>query len=84
MMQEKIGVLFMGHKKKFVSDYIVYTDGGCAFNPGGPGGCAAVILNAKTEERTELSESYRCTTNNRMEVMAVILALEKIVSERLW
>lgn len=68
----------MGHKKKFVSNYIVYTDGGCAFNPGGPGGCAAVILNAKTGERTELSESYRCTTNNRMEVMAVILALEKI------
>nr|WP_317427962.1 ribonuclease H [uncultured Blautia sp.] len=59
-------------------DYLVYTDGGCAFNPGGPGGCAAVILNRKTGERTELSESYQCTTNNRMEVMAVIIAMEKI------
>lgn len=71
-------MLFMGHKKNFVPDYIVYTDGGCAFNPGGSGGCAAVILNTKTGERTELSESYQCTTNNRMEVMAVILALKNI------
>lgn len=65
-------------KKKIAPDYLVYTDGGCAFNPGGPGGCAAVILNRKTGERTELSESYQCTTNNRMEVMAVIIAMEKI------
>lgn len=68
----------MANKKNFDPDYIVYTDGGCAFNPGGPGGCAAVILNTKTGERMELSESYQCTTNNRMEVMAVILALENI------
>lgn len=68
----------MANKKNFDPDYIVYTDGGCAFNPGGPGGCAAVILNTKTGERTELSESYQCTTNNRMEVMAVIMAMEKI------
>ena len=52
----------MAKKKNFTPDYIVYTDGGCAFNPGGPGGCAAVILNNKTGERTELSESYQCTT----------------------
>ena len=68
----------MANKKNFDPDYIVYTDGGCAFNPGGPGGCAAVILNTKTGKRTELSESYQCTTNNRMEIMAVILAVEKI------
>ena len=37
-----------------------------------------MILNTKTGKRTELSESYQCTTNNRMEIMAVILALEKI------
>lgn len=68
----------MANKKNFDPDYIVYTDGGCAFNPGGPGGCAAVILNTKTGKRTELSESYQCTTNNHMEIMAVILAVEKI------
>ena len=41
-------------KKK--SNYIIYTDGGCAINPGGPGGCAAVIINTETGEYKTLSE----------------------------
>lgn len=72
----------MGKRKKSVKtvnvDYIVYTDGGCAYNPGGPGGCAAVVINKKTEERVEYREAYESTTNNRMEIMAVILAMESI------
>ena len=58
--------------------YIIYTDGGCAYNPGGPGGCAAVLINADTGEISEYSAGYKATTNNRMEIMAVILALKHI------
>lgn len=54
---------------------IIYTDGGCSGNPG-PGGYGAVILDGK--ERIELSGGYQLTTNNRMEMMACIVALEKI------
>ncbi len=54
---------------------IVYTDGGCRGNPG-PGGYGAVILDGET--RTELVQGYRKTTNNRMELMACIVALEAL------
>lgn len=57
-------------------DFIIYTDGGCAVNPGGPGGCAAVIIDTSTGEITEKSEGYLSTTNNRMEMMAMVLALK--------
>ena len=59
-------------------DYIIYTDGGCAVNPGGPGGYAAVIIDCSTGEVTEYSGGFASTTNNRMEVMATIVALEQI------
>ncbi|MHB8771733.1 MAG: ribonuclease HI [Syntrophales bacterium] len=51
---------------------MIYTDGGCFENPG-PGGYGAVIVAG--EQRTELSEGFRLTTNNRMELMACIAAL---------
>jgi ribonuclease HI len=54
---------------------LVYTDGGCLGNPG-PGGYGAVILDR--EERTELAQGFRLTTNNRMELMACIVALEAL------
>jgi ribonuclease HI len=54
---------------------IVYTDGGCLGNPG-PGGYGAVILEG--EDRTELSQGFRLTTNNRMELLACIVALEAL------
>lgn len=60
------------------SRYIVYTDGGCAFNPGGPGGYGAVIVDTKTGEINELSGGYFSSTNNRMELMAMIAALSEI------
>lgn len=59
-------------------DYIIYTDGGCAVNPGGPGGCAAVIIDTSTGEIIEKSEGYVSTTNNRMEMMAMILAFQDL------
>lgn len=54
----------------------IYTDGGCAYNPGGPGGYGVVYLDTETGEIQEASGGYACTTNNRMELRAVIRALE--------
>ena len=53
----------------------IYTDGSSRGNPG-PGGYGAVLMsNGKTKE---LSAGYRKTTNNRMELMGVIAALEAL------
>ena len=51
----------------------IYTDGACVGNPG-PGGWAAVVL--LENEKKELFGGERLTTNNRMELMAAIKALE--------
>jgi len=53
----------------------IFTDGACSGNPG-PGGWGA-ILRSKGQEK-ELSGSEKQTTNNRMEMMAVIAALEAL------
>ena len=55
--------------------YIIYTDGACSGNPG-PGGWGAIILNEENE--TNISGKEKSTTNNRMELMAPIMALRKI------
>ncbi len=56
--------------------YILHTDGACSGNPG-PGGWGATILSPKGA-LSELSGHERDTTNNRMELMAIIRALEAI------
>ncbi|TNH02673.1 ribonuclease HI [Testudinibacter sp. TR-2022] len=53
----------------------IYTDGSCLGNPG-PGGIG-VLLRYKQHEKT-ISQGYRLTTNNRMELLAVIVALESL------
>ena len=53
----------------------IYTDGACLGNPG-PGGYGAVLLYG--EHRKELSGGFRLTTNNRMEIFAVIAALRAL------
>lgn len=53
----------------------IFTDGSCLDNPG-PGGYGA-ILRYKQHEKT-FSAGYRFTTNNRMELMATIMALEAL------
>ena len=58
----------------------IYTDGGCHGNPG-PGGWA-FLLNCD-EEYIERKGNQRETTNNRMELTAVISALEYVSSEEL-
>jgi ribonuclease HI len=54
---------------------IMYTDGACDGNPG-PGGIGVVLES--NGKRKEFSQGYRLTTNNRMEILAVILGLEMI------
>jgi ribonuclease HI len=51
----------------------IYTDGACSGNPG-PGGWGSVLLWG--DHRRELSGGEKNTTNNRMEMMAVIKALD--------
>ena len=53
----------------------IYTDGACSGNPG-KGGWAAVILDGKNQ--SSISGSENKTTNNRMELMAPIMALKKV------
>ena len=53
----------------------IYTDGGASGNPG-PGGYGVVLLSGK--HRKEMSGAFRMTTNNRMELLAVIIALEEL------
>lgn len=56
----------------------IYTDGAARGNPG-PGGYGVVLLSGK--HRKELSEGFRFTTNNRMELLAVIKGLEALKNE---
>ena len=59
----------------------LYTDGAARGNPDGPGGYGAVLTYVDTRgnlHEKELSAGYRRTTNNRMELMAVIAGLEAL------
>jgi ribonuclease HI len=61
-----------------MQELIIYTDGASRGNPG-PGGYGAILKWG--EHSKELSAGYRRTTNNRMELMAVIAALEALKKE---
>ncbi|MBA7531337.1 Ribonuclease HI [subsurface metagenome] len=54
---------------------IIYTDGAASGNPG-PGGYGVILKSGKHYK--ELSQGYRLTTNNRMELLAVIVGLEEL------
>ncbi len=58
-----------------MSQLKIYTDGAARGNPGN-GGYGAILIWG--DVRRELSAGYRLTTNNRMELLAVIVALEAI------
>lgn len=53
----------------------IYTDGACRGNPG-PGGYGALLCYG--EHRKEISSGFKKTTNNRMEIMAVLAALKAL------
>jgi ribonuclease HI len=54
---------------------VIYTDGACSGNPG-PGGWGAILISGR--HRKELSGGEAATTNNRMELLAAISALEAL------
>jgi len=58
-----------------VTEVTIYTDGACSGNPG-PGGYGVVLMSGN--HRKEISEGYRLTTNNRMELLAIIKGLEAL------
>lgn len=59
---------------------MIYTDGAARGNPG-PGGYGIVLIWG--QKRKELSAGYRLTTNNRMELMAVIVALQSLTKKEI-
>ena len=58
-----------------ISEVTIYTDGACSGNPG-PGGWAAILMAGGAKK--EMSGGERDTTNNRMELMAVIEGLKAL------
>jgi len=58
-----------------MANITLYTDGAARGNPG-PGGYGVVLISGKY--RKEISEGFRLTTNNRMELLAVIVGLEAL------
>lgn len=58
-----------------MENIILYTDGSSRGNPG-PGGYGVILIWGKHQK--ELSQGFRLTTNNRMELMAIIVGLEAI------
>ena len=57
----------------------IYTDGAARGNPG-PGGYGTILLYQG--HKKEISGGFRLTTNNRMELMAVIIGLESLKNEK--
>ena len=55
----------------------IYTDGSSLGNPG-PGGYGIIMEWEEMGYKREFSDGFRLTTNNRMELLAVIIALEKL------
>lgn len=58
---------------------VIYTDGASLGNPG-PGGYGAVIMDG--DNRTELCDGFRKTTNNRMEYLGAVMALKALGDNR--
>ena len=63
-----------------MSEIKIYTDGAARGNPG-PGGFGVILLWGA--HKKEISKGYRLTTNNRMELLAVISGLEAITKKEL-
>jgi ribonuclease HI len=67
--------LFLPIFEPMSDEVFIYTDGASSGNPG-PGGYGVVLISGN--HRKTLSEGFRCTTNNRMELLAVIKGLEAL------
>lgn len=58
-------------------EVIIYTDGACSGNPG-PGGWGTILHHVSSGNRRELTGSHPRTTNNQMELMAIIEGLKAL------
>ena len=65
----------MHYLRRHMAELIIYTDGASRGNPG-PGGYGIVMMYGQHVK--EFSQGFRKTTNNRMELLAVIVALESL------
>lgn len=64
-----------------IPDVYIYTDGAAKGNPG-RGGYGVILEQAGSAYRKEFYEGFRHTTNNRMELLAVIVGLEKLLKPK--
>lgn len=64
-----------------MGDFKIWTDGGCAPTNPGIGGYGIIIVDNATQEKREIKQGFECSTNNRMELRAVIRALKEIPKE---
>ena len=65
-------------------DVRIYTDGACSGNPGVGGWSCILQVNTRSGWKRAIAHSggYRLTTNNRMEIMAVIVGLRSIKNDK--
>ena len=68
-------------RRKNMSNFEIWTDGGCAPQNPGIGGYGIIIVDNATQEEREIKQGFQCSTNNRMELRAVIRALNEIPKE---
>ena len=73
--QRTIGIATGGCAMAELKQVTIYTDGACVGNPGS-GGYAAILISG--ERRKEITGGRQLTTNNRMELIAAIVALEAL------
>ena len=71
----KMLILAAFNTESKLSTVTIYTDGACSGNPG-PGGYGTILISGDHEK--ELSQGYKNTTNNRMEMRAIIAGLEAL------
>ena len=64
-----------------MSDFEIWTDGGCAPKNPGIGGYGIIIVDNASKEKREIKQGFKHSTNNRMELRAVIRALNEIPKE---
>lgn len=64
-----------------MSDFEIWTDGGCAPKNPGIGGYGIIIKDNATQKKKEIKQGFKESTNNRMELRAVIRALNEIPKE---
>lgn len=80
---EHLNSMSSGNENEHDVDVVIYTDGACSGNPG-PGGWAAILKHPASGKVKKLAEGDLSTTNNRMELTAVIRGLQALAAGKRW